>query len=109
MMKKEIITTTENTFDIDVLGEDKPVVAAFVSSMCEMCPLLNRQREELAEQKVPFDIVIVDGWQVPQPFPKYGIEEHPTLILFRKGKEINRLTNPLKAQEIKEWDICALG
>jgi thioredoxin 1 len=84
---------TDETFEAEVLKADLPVLVDFGAEWCGPCRSLEPIVEELAaeyEGKVKFVQVNIDeSRQTPTSF---GIMAVPTLILFKNGEVIDKIT-----------------
>jgi len=77
------------TWEIDVIGSDKPVFVDFWAEWCGPCRMVGPVVEELAVDyvgKVNFVKVNVD--QAGELASRYNVFSIPTLILLHKGKVI---------------------
>jgi len=45
----------------------------------------------------------VNTEEQPQLGSQYGIRSIPTMVLFKGGKEIDRVSGALSAEQIKQW------
>jgi len=80
-------------FEARVLEAEKPVIVDFGAPWCGPCKMLDPVLEELAVEfnsKVDFYTVNVDDNQ--QLAMDLGIMSVPTVILFRDGQPVQRLT-----------------
>lgn len=87
----EIIITSEN-FHAEVLQWDKPVLVDFWATWCGPCKMIAPIVEEIAneyEDKLKVGKVNVDEQQ--KLAIQYGIESIPTLLIFKDGKEADRI------------------
>ncbi|HYE13893.1 MAG TPA: thioredoxin [Pyrinomonadaceae bacterium] len=91
-MSKHISAVTDASFEAEVLKSDRPVVVDFWATWCPPCRALNPVVEELAEKyagAVRFVKLDIDeNSAVPQ---RYGIKGIPTLIVFERGREAERV------------------
>ena len=93
--------TTEN-FETEVLKSDKPVLVDFYADWCGPCrmmaPLVEELAEELADQVVIGKLNVDDSEEIAA---KDGVMNIPTLILFREGKEADRLLGVRSREELE--------
>src|SRR5262245_45975052 len=83
----------DSNFATEVLSSKVPVVVDFFADWCGPCRSLAPIVEELARDyagRVHFGKVDVDH-AVETP-TRYGIRAVPTLILFKDGKEVEKIT-----------------
>jgi thioredoxin 1 len=84
---------TDDTFQTDVLESDLPVLIDFTAAWCSPCKMLAPIIEELAqdwEGKVKVAKLDVDSNQ--STAIKYGVMGVPTLMLFKDGEIVERLS-----------------
>jgi thioredoxin 1 len=97
-MIKEI---EEKDFDLEVLKEDGKVLVDFYANWCGPCKMIRPILEELASLKgTKFVSINVD--ECDELTEKYGIISIPCLIIFEKGKEINRSIGLKSKAELEE-------
>ena len=82
----EIINTTDDEFENDVVSSDVPVLVDFWAERCGPCKMIAPILEELNQE---FDgsikIVKVDVDNNNKTAMKYSIRSIPTLIMFKDG------------------------
>jgi len=79
-------------FEQEVLKTDQPVLVDFSATWCGPCRMLEPVLEELAEvYKDKLKIVKVDVGEEQELGVKYNIMSIPAAILFKQGKEVDRI------------------
>jgi thioredoxin 1 len=82
----------DTNFAEDVLRAEKPVIVDFYAEWCGPCKMMAPSIDELAEELKDTHIVgKVNVDEAHETAAKYGIQSIPTVILFSKGEEVNRL------------------
>ena len=89
----KMIELTEENFTAEVLESELPVVVDFGAVWCGPCKMLDPVVEELAGDwagKVKFTHIDVD--HNPNLTMKFSIMGVPTLILFKEGEPVARMS-----------------
>ncbi len=97
------ITITEQNFEEEVVGSDKPVLVDFWADWCGPCRMLAPAVAEIAEEKegsVKVGKVNVD--EEPELASRFGIMSIPTLLLFKDGEVANTLVGAYPKSMILE-------
>lgn len=103
-MSDNIINTTDDSFDTDVLGSDTPVLVDFWAEWCGPCKMIAPVLEEIAEEfagKVKVAKLNIDENEATAP--KFGIRSIPTLILFKNGNAEATKIGAVSKSELVEF------
>jgi thioredoxin 1 len=85
----EIILTKDN-FDSEIGGET-PILVDFWATWCPPCKMLMPIIEQLAnESDGSYRIGKVNVDDSPELAMRYGVQNIPTMIVFKNGEEVNR-------------------
>jgi len=91
-MSDFVIEVNDSSFEIDVLKSDKPVLVDFWAEWCAPCRMLAPTVDAVAEKySASARVVKLNVDDNPAISQRYGIKGIPTLILFKAGKEEERL------------------
>ena len=98
----EIITVDDATFDTEVVQADGVVLVDFGAEWCHPCKQLDPIVEELAgEWQGKVKVVKLDIDENVDTTMKYGVMGVPTLILFKDGEPVERLTGFVPRNKIE--------
>ncbi|MBA3442085.1 MAG: thioredoxin [Pyrinomonadaceae bacterium] len=91
-MSEHVTDVSDNSFETDVLQSDKPVLVDFWAAWCAPCRMLAPTVEAVAEKYTTnARVVKLNVDENPSVSQRYGIKGIPTLILFKNGKEEERV------------------
>ena len=83
---------TDETFDADVLKNDKPVLVDYWAEWCGPCKMVAPVLDAIAEEHGDkLDIVKLNVDENPVVTQKYGILNIPTLGVFKNGEVVKEL------------------
>jgi thioredoxin 1 len=100
-MSEYVNEVSDGNFDKDVLQSDKPVLVDFWAQWCAPCRMLAPTVEAVAEKyQGKASVVKLNVDDNPFVSQKYGIKGIPTLILFKGGKEEERVVGATSKEAI---------
>ncbi len=100
-MSEFVKEVSDSSFETDVLGSSKPVLVDFWAQWCTPCRMLAPTVEVVAERfRDSADVVKLNVDDNPSTAQRYGIKGIPTLILFREGKEVERVVGATSKESI---------
>ena len=97
------VKLVDQNFDQEVLKAVKPVLVDFFATWCGPCQLQTPIIDDLAKEyqgKIKFGILDVDKNTITAS--QYQIFSIPTLIIFKQGQIVERLTGLQQKQVLKE-------
>ena len=99
-----LITTSDTSFEVDVLKSPVPVVVDFWAEWCGPCKMIAPFLEELAADKSEMVVVAkVNIDDNPLTPTKYGVRGIPTLMLFRNGEIAATKVGAMPKTKLYEW------
>jgi thioredoxin len=100
-MSEQVRDTSDGAFENDVLKSDRPVLVDFWAVWCQPCRALAPTIEAVAEKYASSARVVkLNVDDNPSVSQRYGIKGIPTLILFKNGKEEERVVGATSEQAI---------
>lgn len=99
----DVREVSDSSFEKDVLGSNKPVLVDFWAEWCAPCRMLAPTVAAVAEHYVETATVVkLNVDDNPSTAQRYGIKGIPTLILFRDGKEVERVVGATSKDSISK-------
>lgn len=109
-MEGKIVTLTDANFETEIKKATLPVLVDFWASWCGPCQMLAPVLEELADEfsgRLMLGKLDVD--ENRRTAASFGVMSIPTLILFRNGSEVTRITGFRPKEELSRLINQALA
>jgi thioredoxin 1 len=100
-MSKQVVEVNDNNFDSEALQAGKPVLVDFWAEWCAPCRMMSPIIESIGEQySGRARIVKLNVDDNPNAAQRFGIKGIPTFIVFKDGKEVERLVGATTQEAI---------
>jgi thioredoxin 2 len=94
---------TDNSFENEVLAFNGPVLMDCWAPWCGPCRMLSPVIEQIAKDyRGRLKVVKLNTDENPKIAMKFNIQSIPTMLLFNKGAQVDRMTGALSRQEIEK-------
>lgn len=103
LMPAEPVPLSDAVLPGFIAKTELPVLADFWADWCGPCKMMAPQFAAAARQLPDVRFVKIDTEACPRASASFGIRSIPTLILFKGGREIGRLSGAVPAQDLIAW------
>jgi thioredoxin 2 len=95
---------SDANFGAVVSGTELPVVVDFWAEWCGPCKMMAPQfKQAAALLKGQALLAKVDSDACPQSSVRHRIRSIPTMVMFKNGEEVRRVSGAMSAQQIAQW------
>lgn len=102
-MAGDVAEITDSEFENKVLNSDVPVLVDFWAPWCGPCKSIAPVLEEIAsELKGKLSIVKVNVDDNPRSPAEHSVRAIPNMILFKGGKEVDRIVGAVPKDQLIE-------
>lgn len=103
-MSEQIKNVTDDSFESEVLGSDKPVLVDYWAEWCGPCKMIAPVLEEVADEyAAQLEVAKLNIDDNPNTPPKFGIRGIPTLMMFRGGEVVATKVGALSKTQLIEF------
>jgi thioredoxin 1 len=95
------VAVSDNSFQSEVVESQEPVLVDFWAEWCGPCRMMAPVLDKIADDyEGSLKITKLDVDHNQQSAAKFGVQSIPTMILFKDGKEVERLIGYMPQEKL---------